>query len=285
MARGPYRWRGCGRTLADVTMGDELLLLAIVPGRRRTRVRSPERLRFALRAAELAELALMGRIALGERRIEVLDRGRIGTPRLDSVLVGLAGATPPPTSREWLRATPRLLTGTYVSRLQDQKVIKARRQRDRVGVTRYDILSVDAARRAALVERVTAAVRGSRADPAAYSYDLTLAVLARAAGLASAVHPGLRGLAARRRMTTLTASGAEVEEAALTYERDIATAVGSGVTDLTRGLYNELSEIYSDTTTGGHGLGHDLSSGGWSDASPGGGHHGGGGHGGGHGGW
>ena len=39
-----------------MTMGDELLLLALTPGRRRTRVRAPERLRHALRAAELAEL-------------------------------------------------------------------------------------------------------------------------------------------------------------------------------------------------------------------------------------
>lgn len=272
-------------------MGDELLLLAIAPGWRRIRVRSPERVRFALRAAELAELALAGRIAVGERAIEVRDRAHVGTPRLDNVLAALASAKPPPSLGSWLRGAPRGLTAEYLSRLRDQKSVRFRRERDRVGRTRYDILSLDTERRAEVAARVAAAVlaaAGSAGEPD--EYDLTLAVLVRLAGIGSAVHPGLRGAADRRRLAALTAADGALDgavaEAAGGLDQEVAGALGTGIESLTRNLRGELSEIYSDTTTGGHGLGHDLSSGGWSDSSSGGGHHGGGDHGGGgHGGW
>jgi hypothetical protein len=272
-----------------MTMGDELLLLALTPGRRRTRVRAPERLRHALRAAELAELALLGRVVVGERRIEVLGGGRLGVPRLDNLLALLAAAQPPPSPRDWLRAAPRSLTAEYLSRAHDQKTVRVRRHRDRVGGTSYDIDSLDVGRRGALVARLAAAVRAASAGGAEagsqvggeYAYDVTLAVLAHAAGLGPALHPGLRGLAARRRMAALTAPGEAVaEEASLAYDEELAARVELGIDGLSRGFQRQLSRIYSDMTTGGHGLGHDMSAGAWSDDLSGGGHHGGGHHGG-----
>lgn len=267
-------------------MGDELLLLALTPGRRRIRVRSPERLRYALRAAELAELALLGRVVVGERRIEVLDRGRLGVPRLDNLLAGLAAAQPPPAPRGWLRAAPRSLTAEYLSRAHDQKTARVRRRRDRTGGSSYDIDSLDVERRTALAARLAAAVRAASAGGAEageeYAYDVTLAVLAHAAGLGPALHPGLRGLAARRRMAALTAPGDAVAgEAALAYDEELAARAELGIDGLSRGFQRQLSRIYSDVTTGGHGLGHDMSAGGWSDDLSAGGHHGGGHHGGG----
>jgi hypothetical protein len=265
-------------------MGDELLLLALTPGRRRTRVRAPERLRYALRAAELAELALLGRVVVGERRIEVLDGGRLGVPRLDNLLALLAAAQPPPSPRGWLRAAPGSLTAEYLSRAHDQKTVRVRRHRDRVGGTSYDIDSLDVGRRGALVARLAAAVRAASAGGEAggeYAYDVTLAVLAHAAGLGPALHPALRGLAARRRMAALTAPGEAVaEEASLAYDEELAARVELGIDGLSRGFQRQLSRIYSDMTTGGHGLGHDMSAGAWSDDLSSGGHHGGGHHGG-----
>ncbi|MFG1806433.1 GPP34 family phosphoprotein [Streptomyces sp. NPDC049040] len=264
-------------------MGDDLLLLAMVPGRRRIRVRSEERLRFALRAAELAELSLAGRITVGPRRIEVLDSRRVETPRLTNVLHGLASADSPPGLQSWLRRTPRSLTTEYLSRLEDQKTVRVRRQRDRGGRTRYHILSVDLPRRRAVVSRLDAAIQ---ADPrtAAHERDLVLARLAHAAGIAGAVHPGLSGYAGRRRMAALAemdGTAAAVAAAVPAADGELTDALTAGVRTLTDRLDHELREVYSDLTTGGHGLGHDLHAGNWSDGG-GGGHHGGGHHGGGH---
>lgn len=191
-------------------MGDELLLLAITPGRLRRglRIRSPQRLRLALRAAELAELALAGRIDVGERRIAVRDRTPVDARRLSNVLHVLAGTEPPPTPQEWLRGAPRSLVTEYVSRLQDRKVIRVRRWRGRDGRTRNDILAADLPRRREVVARLDAVVRaatGLADDDPDLARDLALAVLVRSARLASAVHPGLRGRAARRRLAALTA--------------------------------------------------------------------------------
>ncbi|MFJ6850389.1 hypothetical protein ACIQM3_07595 [Streptomyces sp. NPDC091271] len=98
-------------------------------------------------------------------------------------------------------------------------------------------------------------------------------MLAQAAGLAPAAYPGLRGIADRRRMAALaatpTAGGAPVAD------EEIAAALTTGVDTLTRQLLGELSNLYSDFTTGGHGLAHDLDSSSWSEGGTGGaGHHG-----------
>ncbi len=227
-------------------MGDELLLLAITPGRlhRGIRIRSPQRLRLALRAAELAELALAGRVDVGERRIAVRDRTPVEVPRLSGVLRVLAGTEPAPTPEEWLRAAPRSLLAEYISRLQDRKVIRVRRWRGRDGRTRNDILSADLPRRRELVARLEAAVRaatGLADDDPDLAYDLALAVLVRSAGLAAAVHPGPRGLPARRRMAALSApdgdSGALGGAVAAAYAAEAAAARIPDVHGLSRGGY------------------------------------------------
>lgn len=265
-------------------MGDELLLLAIVPGRRRIRIRAEERLRFALRAAELAELSLAGRVVVGTRRIEVLDSRRVDVPRLNNVLHSLETTTPPPGLQNWLRRTPRSLTAEYLSRLEDQKTVRVRRQRVRSGSTRHDVLFVDLPRRQALLDRLDRVLSGGSADVR----DQTLLVLAQTAGIAAALYPGLRGSAARRRMAALAATDPlpGLADATRTADEELAATITAATGDLSRRLGGELRTLYSDTTTGGHSLGHDLSSPSWSDCHPGGSHHGGG-HdsGGGHGDW
>lgn len=284
-----------------MTWGDELLLLAIDPGRRR--IRGGGRLRFALRAAEVAELAAEGRISLGPRRIDVVDPARLDDRRLNNVLHVLAGTTPAPSVEVWLRETPRSLATEYLSRLQDQRTVRVRRSRGRNGRTRHDILSVDVPRREALVAEVDAAVRaGSDAESSA-ERALVLAALVQAADLARTVYPGLRGASARRRLARLVArdrlASAAATASAAVPDRELADALSTGIEGLSHRLHRELSDLYADFTTGGHGLGHDLDPGAWSGADAshhhtgghhasggdGGGHHGGGHHGGGGDGW
>ncbi|CAG6395461.1 GPP34 family phosphoprotein [Streptomyces cocklensis] len=252
-------------------MGDELLLLAIVPGRRRIRIRAEDRLRFALRAAELAELSLAGRIAVGPRRIEVLDSRRVDVPRLSNILHGLDTATVPPSPQSWLRGTPRSLTTEYLSRLEDQKTVRVRRQRVRSGSTRHDILSVDLPRRQAVLDRLGRVVFGGVED----ARDLTLLVLAQTAGIAAALYPGLHGSAARRRTAALAATDPlpGLADATRTADEELATTIAAATGDLSCRLGGELRSLYSDTTTGGHSLGHDLSSSTWSEGHTGGSHH------------
>ncbi|WP_181010802.1 GPP34 family phosphoprotein [Streptomyces sp. SM13] len=260
-----------------MTTGDELLLLAIVPGRQRIRIRSDNRLLYALRTSELADLCLAGRIAVRRRRIEVLDTRPVEDRRLSNVLQGLGAPTPPPGLKDWLRRTPRSLTVEYLSRLEDQKAVRVRRGRDSSGRTRNDILSVDMPRRQALLTRLDSVVRSGSARSAADRH-LTLAVLAQAAGLAPAAYPGLRGITDRRRMAALAATHRPTAAAAGAVpiaDVELAQALTTGADVLTRQLLGEHSDLYADLTTGGHGLGHGLDSGGWSEGGAGGtGHHG-----------
>ncbi|MGW2090291.1 GOLPH3/VPS74 family protein [Streptomyces sp. NPDC001880] len=262
-----------------MTTGDDLLLLAIVPGRLRIRIRGEDRLRFALRTAELADLGLAGRIAVGPRRIEVLDTRPVEDRRLSNVLRALGAAAPPPGLKDWLRRTPRSLTVEYLSRLQDQKAVRVRRWRDSSGRTRHEILSVDLPRRRALLTRLHGVVRSGPSGSAA-DRDLTLAVLVRAAHLAPAAYPGLCGITDRRRLGALAAAhrlAPTTAGAAPVTDEELAGALTTGADVLTRRLLGELSDLYADFTTGGHGLGHGLDSGGWSEGGAGGtGHHGGG---------
>ncbi|MBY8878951.1 GOLPH3/VPS74 family protein [Actinacidiphila acidipaludis] len=250
--------------------GDELVLVAIEPGKRR--LHGGERLRFAVRAAELADLAAQGRIRVGERRIAVLDPERVEDRRLNNVLHSLGTTSPAPSLKEWLRATPRSLAHEYLSRLEDRKAVRVRRWRDRGGRTHHDILFVDVERRRKVLAGLDQGVG-----------DDVLAALVEASGLASVAYPGLRGRAARRRLAARAEAGAltpALTEAARAADEETAAIVSRGVEALSRRLFAELSDIYGDLTTGGHGLAHDFDLGGWSSGDLGG-HHGGGDHGGG----
>ncbi|MCM2414367.1 GPP34 family phosphoprotein [Streptomyces sp. RKAG290] len=274
-----------------MTTGEDLLLLAIVPGRRTIRIKKQveARLRFALRASELADLAMAGRIVFGTRRIEVTDSRRVENRHLSNVLHRLGTTAPPPGLNDWLRRTPRSLTIEYLSRLEDQKAVRVRRWRDAGGRTRHDILSVDLPRRRAVLARLDRVVRAGSATSSAADRDMTLAVLARAAGLAPAAYPGLRGTLDRRRMAAFAAAdrlAPATAGAAPVSDEELAAALTAGADALTGRLVSELSDLYADFTTGGHGLSHNLDAGSWSEGGTGStGHHGSGHGDGGHGGW
>ncbi|MFE3517662.1 GPP34 family phosphoprotein [Streptomyces sp. NPDC059166] len=255
-----------------MTLGDELLLLAVGTGRRRPRIRSENRLRAALRASELVELHLTGRIAFGPRRIEVLGTESVEDRRLDNILLSLGRTVPPPSFREWLGTAPQSLVSEYYSRLEDQKALRCRRWRDAAGRTRHDVVSVDVARRRAVVDRLGALIDAAPGTPPDRR-DLALAVLVGTADIPAAVYPGVRGLAARRRLTARTAAWTEHLTSAQEAARLAGGGSGAPATHPfppSGRLGNELADLYSDVTTGGHGLAHSLDSGGWSDGGAGG---------------
>ncbi|MEV0008678.1 GPP34 family phosphoprotein [Streptomyces sp. NPDC047973] len=255
-----------------MTIGDDLLLLAVGTGRRRPRIRSEHRLRIALRTSELAELCLACRIAFGPRRIEVLGPAPVEDRRLTGVLLGLGRTVPPPSFHDWLRRSPSSLTTEYFSRLEDQKALRCRRRRGADGRTHHEVLSVDVARRRAVLGRLDVLVRSAPQGPPD-PRDLVLAVLVGVADIAPAAYPGIRGAAARRRLAALTSS-----ESTLLAATQAGGPLGGGRAGappapgfLPAGqLANELVSLYSDVTTGGHGLAHSLDSGGWSDSGGGG---------------
>ncbi|MET7365899.1 GPP34 family phosphoprotein [Streptomyces sp. NPDC005566] len=254
-----------------MTMGDELLLLAVGTGRRHPRIRSESRLRIALSAAELAELCLAGRIAFGTRRIEILDPAPVQDRRLNNVLLGLGRTVPPPSLHDWLRLTPRSLVTEYFSRLEDQKALRSRRRRDAGGRTRHDILSVDLPRRRGVLDRIDAVARSGPRTPRADPRDLALAVLVRVADIAPAVYPGVRGAASRRRLAARTATDAllAATQAADPFGEGDAGAPAAQTFLPGDQLAKELANLYSDVTTGDQGLAHSLDSGGWSDSGSG----------------
>ncbi|MFJ8849964.1 hypothetical protein [Streptomyces sp. NPDC102437] len=79
----------------------------------------------------------------------------------------------------------------------------------------------------------------------------------------------MAALAATHRSTPATAGAVPVAD------EELAAALTNGADVLTRQLLGEFSDLYADFTTGGHGLGHGLHSGSWSEGGSGGtGHHG-----------
>lgn len=220
-----------------MTMGDDLALLAIDP--RRLRVRRPDRLPYALRAAELAELALDGRVAVRARRVEVTDApGQPEERRLRSTLRALAGTAPPPHLKDWLMQTPRSLGNEYLSRLEDRRTIRVARQRARDGRTRTKVLSLDQERYAEVRGRFDAAVKGTSDDARAR----TLAALVHAAGLGPFLYGPLLGRASRARLAAIAQSDTGPADTAT-----LSAALRESAARAVRDLLTELPDTYRDT--------------------------------------
>jgi len=227
-----------------MTLGDDLMLLAIRP--RTGRVHRYERMDFALRAAELFELALAGRIgvATAHGRIVVGNAAPTGERRLDNVLRLLDAATPEPTIRDWLKRTWRGTTTAYLSRLEDQGAIRVDRRARRYAGSPPPIAVLDRPRHAATKQRVTEAAR----HPDCAALDRALAALVHAAGLAGPLYRGPHRRATRHRLARLsevapfaldgvagTAVPGDPALAAL-----ISETIGTGISEMARQLGQEL---------------------------------------------
>jgi hypothetical protein len=161
-----------------MALGEDLLLLAVDP--RGGAVRRADRIGFPLRASELVDLALAGRIEVADGRIRVIDPTWMDKRRLDETLSALVKAKRAPTIREWTRDTPRgyAMVREYLVVLKRQGAVRlVQFGNGRSAKTRAVLL--DPGRRDAVMARIDRVARGKSADEA----DLALAALVCSCGL------------------------------------------------------------------------------------------------------
>lgn len=141
-----------------MTSGEDLLLLALVP--RSGRIREADRLKFALRASVLVDLALAHRITMNANRIKVLDAAETGDRRLDNALASLT-ANSAPSLGTWIKDTPAGfgMVNRYLSILADQGVIRIEHRRGGMPAPMHATL-LDQARRDVAKARVDRVAHG-----------------------------------------------------------------------------------------------------------------------------
>ena len=204
--------------LGPVTIGDDLLLLAISP--RDGRVQAAEHMGTALRGAEALDLSLARRVAVADGRITVADPRPIGHPLVDRTLATLHAEGGAPRLQAFFaeRPTEPAVLHQYVGHLADRGVIRVERRGDGGGRTRTRLVLVDMERSAYVHTRI---------ENVASTGDRALGSIVHACGLDEYLYPGLRGRSARRRLARLT------EEEGLAAEvRDVIDAVGGAVADM-----------------------------------------------------
>lgn len=278
------------------TLGADLLLVAVNP--RTGRIWTIERIGFALRAVELIELTLAGRVALAGERITVRDPEPLGEPRLDEALETARMWVSGPTVDEWLRersaeSGPGIVR-RYLDSLVDEGAVRVESKGEGVALrTRIGVL--DEERRAAVVARIDAV-----AQEAAYSAatadasdvaprDRALAGVVHACGLGQHLFRGLRGRAVRRGLDRLAdhsvvtaGTRAVVEAADAEFTEAITRALSSGIAKLGREVSKDMYRHQQAQSHHHHGDGGSGAGGHHGHHGHHGGHDGGGGHGGGH---
>ena len=260
-----------------MTSGEDLLLLALVP--RSGRVREADRVKFALRASVLVDLALAHRITMNANRIKVLSTAATGDRRLDNALSSL-GSNTAPSLRAWVRDTPAGygMINRYLSILADQGVLEVEPRRGGIPAPMHATL-LDRTPRDAAKARVDRVARGRESEDA----DRALAGLIHSCGLDR--HLYRFSPLARTRMTRLgshshqdvaavadtTAAAAASADAAVSEA--VALAISEGITRLTAELVKLLRYEYriENNFTGEHHGAQPGHHGGYGDA--GGGHH------------
>jgi len=246
------------------------LLLALKP--RSGRIREADRLRFALRASVLVDLALAHRISMNANRIKVLDTEPTGDKRLDAALDSLTAATAPSLAA-WIKGTPAGygMINRYLSILADQGVVHIEQRRGNIPAPMHATL-LDQPRRDAAKAKLDRVAHGRESEPA----DHALAGLAHACGLDR--HLYRFSPLARRRIaqpgshsaaTDATAATSAVDDAVLATI--VTQAISNGITQLNHELTKLLRHEYrvEHTTSGGQ----HHHAGGYSDSSGGGHHH------------
>lgn len=256
-----------------MTSGEDLLLLALAP--RTGRIREADRIKFALRASVLVDLALAHRITMNANRITVLDAASTGDTRLDNAMASLRAATAP-SLRTWLKDTPAGygMINKYLSILADQHVIRLEHRRERIPAPMHATL-LDQARHDAARARVDRVAHGGESDDA----DRALAALARSCRLDR--HLYRFSPLARARIARMGSSQRDVadgtEAAVASADAVLADAVARSIADGLAQLTTELVKLLryefriEHITAGGHQDSLPGHHGGHGDSSPG--HH------------
>jgi hypothetical protein len=179
------------------SLGDDLVLLSIVPGS--GRIYRWENLSYALMGAELAMLAAAGRVDIVQARVVVLDPAPTGDAELDAALASVAGRDKPPRARAWVSRRRPGIRQAYLARLTAAGAISGERH---LTGTRWRVQ--DAARAADARARLDAVVLSSGSvDTSQGAYG----GLAHAAGLGSLIYKGWANRAARKRLAQLAKGG------------------------------------------------------------------------------
>jgi hypothetical protein len=226
-----------------MTSGEDLLLLALAP--RSGRVREADRIKFALRASVLVDLALAHRITMNANRIKVLDEAATGDNRLDNALTSLSTSTAP-SLRTWLRGTPSGygMVNRYLSILADQGAVRLEHHRGRVPAPMRTTL-LDQARRDEVKTRVDRVARGRHGQDA----DRALASLAHSCGLdrhlyrfSPLARTRIARLSGQRELTDGAAAALASTDAELADA--VTRAISDGIAQLTTELVKLLRYEY-----------------------------------------
>jgi len=172
-------------------LGSDLVLLAIHP--RTGRIRAHSQLAFGLMAAELVDLAALGRLRIENGRVELTESPALatGAEDLDAALASIAAARRPPRPATWVGKPRRHIVDSYLARMSATGIVG----RSPGGRARWQVLDVAAA--ATAMSKLDAVASGADPLDAAQA---ALGGLAHAIGLDRAIYPGLANRGARRRM-------------------------------------------------------------------------------------
>ena len=244
-----------------MTLGEDLLLLAVHP--RNGRVRNVERMSPALRALQLIELSLAGRVAVEQGRIATKNPLPVGHRLLDNSLSSLSAEAKPPKVEAWLRgkSAEAGALGQYIALLGRQQVIRVEYRGQ--GLARSTRITVrDHERLAEAWARLDAVAHG---DASATVEDRALAGIVHVCGLGSHLYRGPHRVLARRRLARFTVPQgvAESMQAVVTaadaeLANAIAEALSSGIAKMTKELTVVLRQEYrldmysSHSSSGGH---------------------------------
>jgi hypothetical protein len=181
------------------TLGEDLILLSVRPGD--GKLLPGKRLAFGLAGAELARLAVIGRITVTRDEIIVVDPADTGQDDLDELLERLAGAGPPPHPATWIGLSRADLLDVSLNRLVAAGTLSERRPA--IGRAWFVAGSRAGTRRFTILATGRAADAGARLDTIARSGDVSLASaqlaqlalggLAAAIGLPRFRYPGRDG--------------------------------------------------------------------------------------------
>jgi hypothetical protein len=200
------------------TLGDDLILLSVRP--RDGKLLPGQRLAFGLAAAELARLAVVGRITVTRDQIIVVDPARTGQDDLDDLLAALAGDGPPAHPAIWLGLPRPDILDVSLNRLVAAGTLSEKRPGSlrawpvagsRAGTRRFTTLATG--RAADVSARLDAIARSG--DGWLAPAQLALGGLAAAIGLPRFRYPGRDGRPQRDRLARIATHIAPAENGKL----------------------------------------------------------------------
>lgn len=147
--------------MVSLSLPETLIVLGLDADKGTTRARLS--LSYAIAGAQLAELVIAGRIAVGGDEVVVADRSATGDRNLDELLAKIAGSDRPRKLGHWVMKRRSAGLDVYARRLVAAGVLRGESRRLLGIVPRTVFPIVDAGTR----EQALAEIRTALADPSA----------------------------------------------------------------------------------------------------------------------